>query len=86
MFKCNVLAAIRSFIWWRVVQKYVESSQLKRPAQKEQVVERIKELCGEEIPAGIFGKLVREMATPSATRQAWTAKAGFMGRGASEDA
>jgi len=48
---------------------------------KEQVVIRIKELCGEEIPAGIFGRLVREIATPSSTRQTWTAKAGFMGKG-----
>eukprot|EP00667_Euglena_gracilis_P007335 EG_transcript_7408 len=81
---CLVLAklGIPELDKWR--EPMLQAFQERREMRKEQVVERIKELCGEEIPAGHFGRLVRELATPSTTRQTWTAKAGFMGKGPGE--
>uniref|UniRef100_A0A7S4G0G6 DNA-directed RNA polymerase III subunit RPC5 n=1 Tax=Eutreptiella gymnastica TaxID=73025 RepID=A0A7S4G0G6_9EUGL len=63
---------------WR--QHMLQVFQEKKENKKEEVVGRIKELCGEEIPSGMFGRLVREIAIPSSNRQNWTAKAGLMGK------
>ena len=62
------------------IQSAVQVFQEKKENKKEEVVGRIKELCGEEIPSGMFGRLVREIAIPSSNRQNWTAKAGLMGK------